>query len=149
MLQVIPASGGKIKVTTPMASRWVKAAFLVVIAIVLLLYTDRFVTDLRNALQDNFEVAFEWTWDLLTILMWILIAWLFVDAALTVALSLEEQRYTLVDVMRRLQAIEKKLGISQTTLSLKSTELSGEVDEIAEETPAVTETEEVPPPPKE
>ena len=138
-----------IKVTTQMASRWMKAAFLVVLAIVLLLYTDKLVTDLKTALQDNFEVAFEWTWDLLTILMWILIAWLFVDAALTVALSFQEQRYTLADVMKRLQAIEKKLGIPQTAASPRTMELSGEVEEISEEKPAVTEDEEVPPPPKE
>jgi len=132
-----------------MASRWVKAAFLVVLAIVLLLYTDKLVTDLQTALQNNFEVAFEWTWDLLTILMWILIAWLFVDAALTVALSFQEQKYTLWDVMKRLQAIERKLGIQQTAESPRTMELSGEVDEIAEEKPAATEDEEVPPPPKE
>jgi hypothetical protein len=148
-MQVILARGGIIKVTTPMASRWVKAAFLVVLAIVLLLYTDKLVTDLQTALRDNLEVAFEWTWDLLTILLWILIAWLFVDAALTVALSFQEQKYTLWDVMKRLQAIEKKLGIPQTTASPRTMELSGEVDEIAEENPAVTEDEEVPPPPKE
>lgn len=148
-MQVILASGGIIKVTTPMASRWVKAAFLVVLAIVLLLYTDKLVTDLQTALEGNLEVAFEWTWDLLTILMWILIAWLFVDAALTVALSFQEQKYTLWDVMKRLQAIEKKLGMPQTTPSPRTIELSGEVDEIAEENPAVTEDEEVPPPPKE
>lgn len=148
-MQVILASGGIIKVTTPMASRWVKAAFLVVLAIVLLLYTDKLVTDLQTALEGNLEVAFEWTWDLLTILMLILIAWLFVDAALTVALSFQEQKYTLWDVMKRLQAIEKKLGMPQTTPSPRTIELSGEVDEIAEENPAVTEDEEVPPPPKE
>jgi hypothetical protein len=148
-MQVILARGGIIKVTTPMASRWVKAAFLVVLAIVLLLYTDKLVTDLQTALRDNLEVAFEWTWDLLTILLWILIAWLFVDAALTVALSFQEQKYTLWDVMKRLQAIEKKLGMPQTTASPRTMELSGEVDEIAEENPAVTEDEEVPPPPKE
>ena len=148
-MQVILAKGGIIKVTTPMASRWMKAAFLVVLAIVLLLYTDKLVTDLKTALQDNFEVAFEWTWDLLTILLWILIAWLFVDAALTVALSFQEQKYTLWDVMKRLQAIEKKLGIPKTAASPRTMELSGEVDEIEEEKPAVTEDEEVPPPPKE
>jgi hypothetical protein len=130
-----------------MAGKWVKAAFLIVIAIVLLLYTDKLVTDLETAFAD--DVAFEWTWDILTILLWILVAWLFVDAALTVALSFQEQRYTLLDVMKRLQAIEKKLGIPQTTDSPRTTELSGEVDEIAEESPTVTEDEEVPPPPKE
>ena len=146
-MQVILAKGGIIKVTTPMASRWMKAAFLVVLAIVLLLYTDKFVTDLQTAFED--EVAFEWTWDLLTILLWILIAWLFVDAALTVALSFQEQKYTLWDVMKRLQAIEKKLGIPKTAASPRTMELSGEVDEIEEEKPTVTEDEEVPPPPKE
>ncbi len=132
-----------------MASKWMKAAFLIVLAIVLLLYTDKLVTDLRAALLDNFQVAFEWTWELLTILLWILIAWLFVDAVLTVALSLQEQKYTIVDVMKRLQAIEKKLGMPETAAVTRKMELSGEVDEIADEKPAVTEDEEVPPPPKE
>jgi DNA-binding transcriptional regulator of glucitol operon len=139
-----------IKVTTPMASRWVKAAFLVVLAIVLLLYVNRFVDDLKTTAANlDFTVAFEGIWDLLTILLWVLIAWLFVDAVLTVVLSLHEQRYTLSDVMKRLEAIEKRLGISQTTASRGTMELSGEVEEITDEDSAVTEDEEVPPPPKE
>lgn len=136
------AVGGTIKVTTQMASRWVKAAFLIVLAIVLLLYTDKFVDDLSTAMSEDFDVAFEWTWDLLTILMWILVAWLFVDAALTIALSFQEYRYTLLDVMKRLQRIEKKLGIQETKEVPETLE-----SVVKEET--VVEEEEVPPPPKE
>lgn len=136
------AVGGTIKVTTQMASRWVKAAFLIVLAIVLLLYTDKFVDDLSTAMSEDFDVAFEWTWDLLTILMWILVAWLFVDAALTIALSFQEYRYTLLDVMKRLQRIEKKLGIQETKEVPETLE-----SVVKKET--VVEEEEVPPPPKE
>lgn len=100
----------KTKVTTPMASKWVKAAFLAVLGIVILYYADGFVTDLESNVSSEFNVSFEWTWDLLTILLWILVAWLFVDAALIVALSLKGDAYTLTDVMNKLKAIEKRMG---------------------------------------
>lgn len=126
-----------------MASRWVKAAFLAILGIVILLYANRFVDDLRSAMEGNFDVAFEWTWDLLMVLLWILVAWLFVDAALTVALSFSEHKYTLLDVMRRMDKIDKKLGIVEPP----SKEAAPEESE-AEEAEAAPE-EEVPPPPKE
>lgn len=124
-----------------MASRWVKAAFLVILGIVILLYANRLVDDLRTAMLGNFDVAFEWTWDLLTILLWILVAWLFVDAALTVALSFSEHRFTLLDVVKRLDVIERKLGIAPTKEVTPSSDTETRLEEIVEE--------EVPPPPKE
>jgi hypothetical protein len=133
-----------IKVTALMASRWVKAAFLAILGIVILLYANRFVDDMRGAMEGNFDVAFEWTWDLLMVLLWILVAWLFVDAALTVALSFSERRYTLLDVMKRLDKIEKRLGIAQPPAE----PLESEEPEVEEEEKAAPE-EEVPPPPKE
>ncbi len=94
--------------TAQIASRWVKAAFLAVLGIIILLYANEFVRDLKTSFAD--EVTFAATWDLLTILLWILVAWLFVDAGLTVALSFTDRRYTLADVMERLDALEKKVG---------------------------------------
>jgi hypothetical protein len=98
------------KVTTQMAGKWVKAAFLVVLAIVIMYYADGLVTDLESNVSSEFNVSFDWTWDLLTILLWILVAWLLVDAALIVALSFKGDAYTLTDVMARLRVIEKRLG---------------------------------------
>jgi len=95
-------------VTAQIASRWVKAAFLAVLGIVILLYADEFVRDMKVSFEH--EVTFAATWDLLTILLWILVAWLFVDAGLTVALSFTDRRYSLADVMERLDLIEKKLA---------------------------------------
>lgn len=130
-----------IKVTALMVSKWVKAAFLAIVGIVILLYANRFVDDLRGAMEGNFDVAFEWTWDMIMILMWILVAWLFVAAALTVALSFSEHRYTLMDVMKRLDRLEKKLGISEPQPKEPEPEkVEVEEDEAAPE-------EEVPPPP--
>ena len=128
--------------TTQIASRWVKAAFLALLGIVILLFVDKFVDDMRTALAD--QITLVWTWDLLTILLWVLVAWLFVDAALTIALSFTEHKFTLVDVMERLDAIEKKLGMS------KQKEKLGAVGPSSSG-PAVTESgpEEVPPPPVE
>ena len=140
-LDDIVGQGDIIKVTPLMASRWVKAVFLAILGIVILLYADNFVDELRSNMQDNFDVAFTWTWDLLMILLWILVAWLFVDAALTVALSFSEHRVTLWDLMQRIERIEKKLGIPQP----KETPSKAVADEEIE---AVVE-EEVPPPPKE
>jgi len=114
-----------IKVTALMASRWVKAAFLAILGIVILLYANKLVDDLRSTMEG------------------ILVAWLFVDAALTVALSFSEHKYTLLDVMRRLDKIEKKLGIVEPPAKVVLPE-----EPEAEEEEAVRE-EEVPPPPKE
>ena len=128
--------------TTQIAGRWVKAAILALLGVVILLYVDKFVDDLRTALAD--QVTLVWTWDLLTTLLWILVAWLFVDAALTIALSFTEHKFTLADVMQRLEAIEKKLGLSQPKEKLRAGGSSSSG-------PAVTESgpEEVPPPPVE
>lgn len=133
-----------IKVTPQMGSRWVKGAFLALLGIIILIYADKFVEELRSSIQDNMDVAFDWTWDLLKILLWVLVAWLFVDAALTIALSFSEQRYSLSDVMKRLQRIEKKLGIVEP----KPVSKVDEEEEVEEEKQVVSE-EEIPPPPKE
>ncbi len=127
-----------------MASRWVKGAFLALLGIIILIYTDGFVEELRTNVENNGTVSFSEVWDLLKILLWILVAWLFVDAVLTIALSFSDTRYSLNDVMRRLHRIEKKLGIVEPK-PISKDEVPQEIEEIAE-TPAVTE-EEVPPPP--
>jgi len=124
-----------------MASRWVKAVFLLVLGVVILLYANKLVDDLRTAMSQNFDVAFTWTWDLLTVLLWILVAWLFVDAALTIALSFSEHRYTLLDVVKRLDIIEKKLGMVPPKEPVEMIEENAKPVEVSEE--------EVPPPPKE
>jgi hypothetical protein len=125
-----------------MASRWVKAVFLVILGIVIMLYADKLVNDLKSVLEEaNFDVALTGTWDLLTILLWVLVLWLFVDAALTIALSFSEHRFTLLDVAKRLDSIEKKLGIVQPKGPAQSSDADTGMEEIVEE--------EVPPPPKE
>ncbi len=125
-----------------MASRWVKAVFLVILGIVIMLYADKLVNDLKSALQEaNFDVAFTGTWDLLTILLWVLVVWLFVDAALIVALSFSEHRFTLLDVAKRLDAIDRKLGIAKPKEAVQSSNVDNGMEELVDE--------EVPPPPKE
>ena len=136
MFNDAPIRGGTIKVTSQIASRWVKAAFLAVLGLIILLYLERFVRELRESLSDS--VQFDLTWDLLRILLWVLVAWLFVDAALTVVLSFTERRYTLMDVMQKLEAIEKRLGPQA-----KQSRKEGDVP-----LPQVVD-EEVPPPPRE
>ena len=142
-------SGGNMKVTPLIASRWVKAAFLAVLGVVLLLYTDKFVSDLRAASEDSLDISFVWTWDLLRVLMWVLVAWLFVDAVLTIALSFSEHRYSLADVMRRIQRIEAKLGIPPEEAGES---LQGESEHTAqlrqEESAAPVEESPAPPPPR-
>ena len=130
------------KVTPRMVGSWVKAVFLVIIGIVLLLYADKMVDELREFSSTNLEVAFDEIWTLMTILLWILVAWLFVAAALTVALSFSEHRYSLLDVMKRLAAIERKLGIPPAKEIRKAEEEL--VEEPVVESPPV---EEEPPPP--
>lgn len=124
-----------------MAGRWAKAVFLAVLGVLILLYVDRFVDDLKTNLQD--QVTFADTWLLLTWLLWILVAWLFVDAALTVVLSFTEHRYTLNDVIQRIEAIEKKLGIPQTRIESRMSEPTKPEPPAPRHVPE----EDVPPPP--
>ncbi len=96
-------------VTPQMTSKWVKAAFLILLGLVLLVYSGGLVDDFERNSSEEFNLSFEWTWELVRILLWILIAWLFVDAVLIIALSFKADLYTLNDAMVRLNAIEKKV----------------------------------------
>jgi hypothetical protein len=129
-----------------MVGRWLKGVFLAIIGVFLLIYAEQLVDDLQSVVErSGSEVVFEGTWDLLTLLLWILVAWLFVDAALTIVLSFTERRYTIEDVMKRLDRIQKKLGIYEPRPKPRVVEQEeGEPEEVSEEQP-----EEVPPPPRE
>ena len=124
-----------------MASKWVKAAFLAVLGIVIIIYLNGFVRDLKTNLSDRYNISFEDTWMLLTVLLWILVLWLFVDAALIIVQSFRGDIYTTHDVMEKLKAIEKKLGQKTRGIAVE------EAEELQE--PVVAPPEEVPPPPKE
>jgi hypothetical protein len=93
-----------------MYAKWAKAVFLIILGVILLFYSSGFVEDLETNTADEWNMSFEWTWDLLTWLLWVLVAWLFVDAALIIALSFKADGLTLADVMDRLDALEAKLS---------------------------------------
>lgn len=140
--QAILPDGGKLKVTAPMASKWVKAAFMVVLAIVIMYYSGGLVDDLRRNSSTEFNVEFEWTWDLLSVLLWILVAWLIVNAIIVIVLSLRRDVYTLVDVIERLKALEKRVAqLRPKTLQTR------EMENIVP-APVTVENEEPPPPGK-
>lgn len=128
------------KVTPQMTVKWVKAAFLILIGIVLLIHGEGVVDDFRANATEEWNMSFEWTWDLLGYLIWILIAWLFVYAALTVVLSFKTDVYTLGDVMDRLARIESKLAAPAD---------QAETEELEEEPDAEPAERGVPPPPSE
>ncbi|UCE80967.1 MAG: hypothetical protein JSV94_00560 [Methanobacteriota archaeon] len=131
-------------ITPQMTSKWVKAAFLILVGFVLLFYSDGFVDDLERNSADEFDISFEWTWDLLRVLIWILIAWLFVDAVLIVVLSFKIQIYSIDDVVARLKVIEKKLQLQDARLSAMVSEPEQEMYSAVE---AIEETDELDPPP--
>ncbi len=129
-----------LRITPQMASKWVKAAFLVILAIVILYFSSGVVDDLKRNSSSQFNVEFDWTWDLLAVLLWILVAWLLVDAVIIIVLSFRGDAYTLADVMDRLRMVEKRVA------QLKPK--TPQVLEQAEIVPApVTFDEEEPPPP--
>lgn len=97
-----------------MAARWAKAVFMALLAIVLILYGGGFVSDLETNAAAEWNMSFEWTWDLLTYLIWIIVAWLIVDAVIIVVLSFRMDVYNLGDVMDRLARIEKRLEPEKT-----------------------------------
>ena len=111
-----------------MTGKWMKAIFLILLGFILLVYSDGLVDDLERNAAEEFNVSFEWTWELVRILLWILIAWLFVDGVLIIVLSFKEDRYTLVDVMNRLKAIEKKV----TPVKMRAAAAPAVVEPIAE-----------------
>lgn len=130
------------KVTSQMVSKWVKAVFLVILGFLLLMYGEGFVDDMETNSSQEWNMSFQWTWDLLTYLIWILIAWLFVYALLTIVMSLKADAYTLGDVMDRLERMEKRLGPEKTKMSVRQ--------KAEDAAPAVTvEDDGVPPPPRE
>lgn len=125
-----------------MVSKWTRAAFMIVLGFLLLIYGGGFVTDLETHASGQWNMSFEWTWDLLTYLIWIIIAWLFVYALLTIALSFKTDLYTMSDVMERLDRIETRLSTEKKRPS------DGKKTEMA--APAVTTEEgDIPPPPRE
>ncbi|MGB2581051.1 MAG: hypothetical protein WBD03_01110 [Thermoplasmata archaeon] len=132
----------QIKITPQMSSRWVKAVFLILLGFVLLLYQDGLIDDLERNAAEEFNMNFEWTWDLLRVLVWVLIAWLFVDAVMIILLSIKTETYTLSDVVVRLNAIEKRLSSQRTRTPI----MAPVVEEMVPGIPAV-EPEEEPPPP--
>lgn len=143
------------EVTPLMTSKWVKAAFLILLGIVLLVYSDGLVDDLERNAAEEFNVSFEWTWELVRILLWILVAWMFIDAVLIIVLSFKTDAYTLADVMARLKAIEKNTAPVKvrTTVSPVTAAPTPEPDAevagypIAEEIPEVPDSDDDEPPP--
>lgn len=143
------------EINSQMTSKWVKAAFLILLGFVLLIYSDGLVDDLERNAAEEFNVSFEWTWELVRILLWILVAWLFVDAVLIIALSFKTDMYTLTDVMTRLKAIEKntmspkmRTAVAQSSVApvMESEMVQREYPPV-EEIPESDELEEDEPPP--
>lgn len=128
-----------------MSSRWVKAVFLILLGFILLLYHDGFVDDLERSAAEEFNISFEWTWDLLRVLIWILMAWLFVDAVMIVILSIKVEAYTLSDVIAKLNSIEKRLPSQR----VKAPVMAPAFEEMVPEVSAVEPDEDEPPPPLE
>ncbi len=122
-------------------------------AIVILLYSNGLVEDLKGILPEegpddlDVDFDFETIWELLTIMIWILVAWLLVLAALNIALSFQEAKYSLAEVMRRLDRIDTKLGIKSETDDGEDIEEEEEEVVAPQERPAVEE--DIPPPPSE
>jgi len=135
-----------------MASRWVKAAFLAAMGLVIAIYVERLVSDLEEASFEALDVQFAGTWELLSLLLWILVAWLFVLAIITVVLSFKEDAHTISDVMARLGSIENKLTSMQDDTAEKVTQEEYRAPSSAyeeEPEPEPVFQEEVPPPPRE
>ncbi|HUV62079.1 MAG TPA: hypothetical protein VMW71_07960 [Thermoplasmata archaeon] len=133
-------------ITPQMTSRWVKAVFLILLGIVLLLYADGLVDDMERASADEFNLSFEWTWDLLRILIWIVIAWLFVDAVLIIVLSFKMSVHTTDDVMAKLKSIEKRMMAAQKAPPAVAPEVDQDMYPAVE---VMEQSDEEPPPPVE
>jgi len=129
-----------------MSAKWTKAAFLIILGVILLFYSGGFVEELETNTADEWNMSFEWTWDLLNWLLWILVAWLFVYGALTIVLSFRDETYTLSDVMDRLDRIETLISSKKVRAPVVPPAEEPSSATVAEEPMA---DDEEPPPPSE
>lgn len=97
------------RVTNFMINKWAKAALLVFFGIILLIYWGQVIEELRPALDRLIQGQATFLYDLVNALMWIIILWCFVDAAINIIISFREQKVSLDDLGAKLDAIEKKL----------------------------------------
>ena len=90
--------------------------------------------------------------ELLSLLLWVLVLWLFVLAIITVVLSFKEDAHTISDVMARLDSIEDRLTSKQNGQAENAPQGEYQAPPSAyddEQGPEPFFHEEVPPPPRE
>jgi hypothetical protein len=94
-------------VTKYMAIKWVKAAFGIVIAIILIVFGNKILFGVFPS-----EAADKATFQLLVGLLWFLVIWCIIGAVRNIVLSLRpEPKNSLVTLNEKIDALDKKLAI--------------------------------------
>lgn len=142
------------KVTDKMLRNWIRAAFLVIIGLLLLLYIE----SIMRELESNFESAMEGSADslfrFLKYILYILAFSLFFAAAINILVGFQESRDSMGEINDKLDDINKKL---EELTSQKTSKVRRVIPDIPKEpeskvSPVVPEVappepEDLPPPP--
>lgn len=134
------------KVTDKMINKWARAGFLIVIAIVFLMYLERILAVLEDNYNEIFNVSTsdsDILFTFLTAILYIFVLWLFVAAALNILSSFREPRMTIDNLGAKIDSLEKKLGEEEKPAEESAVRAEQPPPEFAPEVPPG-----VPPPPE-
>jgi len=98
------------KVTNYAVGKWAKGGLLIFFGLILLIYWGQVMEELRPAFERLIGGQATFLNDLINALMWIIILWCFVDAAINILMSFREQKLSLDDIGAKLDAIEAKIA---------------------------------------
>ena len=144
----------RVKVTNSMLRSWIRAAFLVIIGMLLLLYIESIIREIESNFESVMEGSADSFFRFLKYILYILAFSLFFAAAINILAGFQESRANLGEIYVKLDDISEKLdkltskttGASRRVISDASEEPESKVREVVPEpTPPVPE--DLPPPP--
>ena len=138
------------KVTNLMLTKWAKAALLILFGIILIIYLNSVLEELQRAFESILQVETPMLISLLTAVMWIIILWCFVDAAINIITSFREGRTTIDDLAAKIDSIEKMIkeqGVEVPPAQQKPIVIEQAKVQMSKSEPMSAPTSDVPPPP--
>jgi len=109
-----------VKVTNNMLRCWTRAAFLVIIGLLLLLYIESIIREIESNFESVMEGSADSFFRFLKYILYILAFSLFFAAAINILTGFQESRVSLGEISDKLDGISEKLDM----LNAKKTNLS-------------------------
>jgi len=138
------------KITNLMLTKWAKAALLILFGIILIIYLESVLEEFRGAFEGIFHEETPMLIGLLTAVMWVVILWCFVDAAINLITSFREGRTTIDDLAAKIDSIEKMIkeqAVEVPPAQQKPIVIEQAKVQMSKSEPIPAPTSDVPPPP--